>query len=178
VVDREGNAVAITQSLGATFGSGVAPVGAGFFLNNFLSWSDLDPASPNRVAPNRKVENCTSPCLIWGKDRLSAVLGTPGSHGILQTTAQVLLYLEMGLNIQAAIEAPRFRLLDPGKRVPMESRVPKEIRTGLEALGHEIEELPEWTPAVGGFQGIVVHPSSGAYIAGADPRRDGYALGY
>ena len=178
VVDGEGNAVALTQSLGAAFGSGVMPSGAGFLLNNFMRWSDLDPASPNRVASHRKVENVTAPCLVWGKNGLSAVLGTPGSYGILQTTVQVMMYLEMGLGIQAAIEAPRFRLSDPGKEVPMESRVPKGIREGLAALGHEIVELPEYTAAVGGVQGIVVDPSSGAFVGGADPRRDGYALGF
>ena len=88
------------------------------------------------------------------------------------------MYLEMGLNIQAAIEAPRFRLSDPGRRVAIEGRIPSKIRTGLETLGHEVVELPDWTATVGGVQGIVVDPSSGAFVAGADPRRDGYALGY
>jgi gamma-glutamyltranspeptidase/glutathione hydrolase len=178
VVDGEGNAVAITQTLGGAFGSGVVPGDTGFFLNNFMYWVDLDPASPNCVAPNRKAEMCLSPCQVWSGNRLGAVLGTPGGHGILQTTVQVLMYLEMGLSIQAAIEAPRFRLLDPGRAVAMEGRVPREIRAGLAALAHQIEELPDWTAGVGGFQGIVVHPSSGAFIGGADPRRDGYALGY
>ena len=60
----------------------------------------------------------------------------------------------------------------------MEGRIPSQIRAGLEALGHEIEELPDWTTAVGGVQGIVVDASSGAFVGGADPRRDGYALGF
>ena len=177
-IDAQGNAIAITQSLGGAFGSGVEPAEAGFLLNNFLYWADLDPASPNRVAPNRKMEMCLSPCQIWNGDRLSAVLGTPGGYGIPQTTPQVMMYLEMGLNIQAAIEAPRLRVSDPGRTVPVEGRLPDEIRAGLATLGHEIEVLPDYTAAVGGVQGIVVNPSNGAFTGGADPRRDGYALGF
>ncbi len=59
----------------------------------------------------------------------------------------------------------------------MEARVPEEVREALIIRGHEIDVLPEFSATVGGAQGITVDPESGAFMGGADPRRDGYALG-
>ena len=177
-VDADGNAVAITQSLGSGFGSGVALGETGMFLNNFIKWADVVPDSPNCIEPNKKVDMCLSPCQIWRDGRLVSALGTPGSWGIQQTTTQFTTnFIDYGMNIQAAIEAPRFRFGDPGKKIVMESRVPVEVREALISKGHDIQALPDFSPAVGGAQGIVVDSESGAMMGGADPRRDGYALG-
>jgi len=178
VVDGEGNAVAVTQSLGSGFGSGVVLGETGMFLNNFMNWFDLLAESPNVVAPHKQIEMCVSPCQIWKNGKLFAVIGTPGSHGIMQTTPQMILNLiEHGMNIQAAIEAPRIRLEQPGTHVGVESRVPVEVRNELVARGHMINALPDWTPGVGGGQGIAVDSKEGSMMGGADPRRDGYAIG-
>lgn len=177
-VDADGNAVAITQSLGSGFGSGVALGETGMFLNNFIKWADVVPGSPNCIEPNKKVDMCLSPCQIWRDGRLVSALGTPGSWGIQQTTTQFTTnFIDYGMNIQAAIEAPRFRFGDPGKKIVMESRIPAEVREALISKGHDIQALPDFSPAVGGAQGIVVDSDSGAMMGGADPRRDGYALG-
>ena len=177
-VDAEGNAVAITQSLGSGFGSGMVMGETGMFLNNFIKWADRVSKSPNCIGPYKKVDMCLSPCQIFRDGRLAAALGTPGSWGIQQTTVQFMTnYLDYGMNIQAAIEAPRFRIEFPGRRAHMEARVPETVRAGLARRGHEIDLLPDWSATVGGAQGIVVDPESGALMGGADPRRDGYALG-
>ena len=185
VVDSEGNAVAVTQSLGSGFGSGVILGETGMFLNNFINWFDLPdgsgqalPESPNVIAPHKKIEMCIAPCQIWRDGKLFALIGTPGSHGILHTTAQMILNLiEHGMNIQAAIEAPRIRLSQPGTHVGLEGRIPVDVREALAARGHDIDVLPDWTPAVGGGQGIAVNSDEGSFMGGADPRRDGYAIG-
>ena len=178
VVDAEGNAVAITQSLGSGFGSGVILGNTGAFLNNFMNWFDLLPESPNVIAPHKQIEMCMSPCQVWKDGKLFAVIGTPGSHGIMQTTAQMVLNLiEHGMNVQAAIEAPRVRVDRPGLAVSMEGRIPGEVRAGLEARGHDVQVLPDWTAGVGGGQGIAVDQNEGSLMGGADPRRDGYAIG-
>ena len=178
VVDSEGNAVAITQSLGSGFGSGAILGETGIFANNFLKWADGVPGSPNCVAPNKKIDMCLTPCQIHRDGRLVAALGTPGSWGIQQTTVQFMINaLDFGMNIQAAIEAPRFRLEFPGKRLHMEARVPEATREALAQRGHEIDLVPDFSPTVGGAQGIMVDPESGAMMGGADPRRDGYVLG-
>ena len=177
-VDSAGNAVAVTQSLGSGFGSGMILGETGLFLNNFMNWFDLLPESPNVIAPHKRIEMCMSPCQIWKDGKLFALIGTPGSHGIMQTTAQMILNLiEHGMNIQAAIEAPRIRLQEPGTGVGVEGRIPVEVREALEARGHDVSVLPDWTPAVGGGQGIAIDQEEGAFMGGADPRRDGYAIG-
>ena len=170
--------VKVTQSLGSGFGSGVVLGNTGMFLNNLMSWFDLLPESPNVVAPHKKIEMCMSPCQIWKDDKLFAALGTPGSHGILQTTAQMILNLiEHEMNIQAAIEAPRVRIEQPGTDVGIEERISSQVREELTARGHDVRVLPAWTAAVGGGQGITVDQQEGAFMGGADPRRDGYAIG-
>jgi gamma-glutamyltranspeptidase/glutathione hydrolase len=103
-------------------------------------------------------------------------IGTPGSYGILQTQPQMLLnFLEFGLNLQEAIEAPRIRAYRD-RLVDAESRVSEATRAELGRRGHQINTIDDWSWVVGGGQGIARDPESGALMAGADPRRDGYAL--
>jgi gamma-glutamyltranspeptidase / glutathione hydrolase len=176
--DAQGNAVAVTQSLGGFFGSGVVYGETGLAMNNIVHWFDLDPASPNVIAPNKKIEMPMSPAQVWRDGRLFLMVGTPGSFGIMQTTPQMMMnVIDHGFSIQAAIEAPRFRTIT-GYELPIEGRVPQEVLAELRRRGHEVQVLEDWTPFVGGGQGLMVDPDSGAFMAGADPRRDGYALAY
>ncbi len=177
-LDAAGNAVSATQTLGAVFGSGVVFGETGLALNNFLYWMDRDPESPNAIAPHKHAEQCLSPAQVWKNGKPFMVIGTPGSFGIMETTPQMLLnVLDQEMSIQAAIEAPRFRT-GTGRELPLEGRIPAEVREALTHLGHEVQVLPDWTMFVGGGQGIMVDPDSGAFLAGADPRRDGYALAW
>jgi gamma-glutamyltranspeptidase / glutathione hydrolase len=178
VVDGEGNAASITQTLGSPFGSGFIAGDTGILLNNLLKWNDLDPRSPNALTPHRSVETRMAPMQAFRAGRLLLALGTPGSYGIPQTTTQMFLNLvEYGMDIQEAIEAPRVRVYQD-RVVDAESRIPAEVRAALTARGHMIRELPDWSWVVGGGQGVWVDPVSGALAGGADPRRDGYAMGY
>ena len=178
-IDAEGNAVAITQSLGSGFGSAMAVPGTGVLLNNFMRWFDLEPTSPNAIGPAKKNEMCLSPCQVWDSQGLRLLIGTPGSHGILQTTPQMIMnVIDHQLNVQAAIEAARLKTGSPGYAVEAETRIPAEVLTALEQKGHQIHPLGDWSYGVGGGQGIAVDPESGAFMGGADPRRDGYALGW
>ncbi|HEX5504501.1 MAG TPA: gamma-glutamyltransferase [Thermomicrobiales bacterium] len=177
-IDAQGNAVACTQTLGAGFGSGVVHGDTGLLLNNFFHWFDDDPESPNVIAPNKKVEMCLAPSQIWRDGRLFMMVGTPGSFGIMQTTPQMMMnVLDHGFSIQAAIEAPRFRT-GTGYELPIENRVAPEVVAELERRGHQVQLLDPWTMFVGGGQGVMVDPDSGAFLAGADPRRDGYAMAF
>ncbi|HYL79851.1 MAG TPA: gamma-glutamyltransferase [Candidatus Acidoferrum sp.] len=178
VVDGEGNAASITQTLGSPFGSGFIAADTGILLNNLLKWNDLDPRSPNVLAPHRAVETRMAPIQAFRAGRLLLALGTPGSYGIPQTTTQMFLNLvEYGMDIQEAIEAPRVRVYQD-RAVDMETRIPADVRAGLSARGHVIRELGDWSWVVGGGQGVWVDPISGALAGGADPRRDGYAMGW
>jgi gamma-glutamyltranspeptidase/glutathione hydrolase len=178
VVDAGGNAASITQTLGSPFGSGFIAADTGILLNNLLMWNDLDPRSPNALAPHRAVETRMAPVQVFRSGRVLVALGTPGSYGIPQTTAQMLLnLLEYGMDIQQAIEAPRVRVYRD-RAVDAEARIPPEVRAALTARGHVIRDLPDWSWVVGGGQGVCVDPESGALVGGADPRRDGYAMGW
>jgi gamma-glutamyltranspeptidase/glutathione hydrolase len=178
VVDAEGNAVAVTQSLGDGFGSGVMAGETGLMLNNFGYWFDFHPDSPNVIGPNRNIEMCMAPAAILRDDKLFMVIGTPGSFGILQTTPQMISnVIDHGFSIQAAIEAPRIKAT-VGTQLQIETRIPTEVRDGLSALGHDLQPIGDWSPLVGGGQGIMIDPDTGAYCGGGDPRRDGYALAW
>ena len=196
VVDPEGNAVTVTQSLGQGFGSGLMVDGTGIFLNDFVWWMDLDPASPNAVGPGKKLEMCVAPCQIFRDGRLFLSIGTPGGWGIPQTTPQMIVNaLDFGMDTQEAIDAPRFRcavavgeaptrVADPtnlptgtGRELLIEGRVSATVLSELEGYGHHIRRLDDWTAAVGGGHGVKIDPESGARIGGADPRRDGVAIG-
>ena len=174
--DRDGNVVTVTQTLGGAFGSGVAVGDTGIFLNNMTGWFDLEEGSPNLIGPRKRVDFVVAPTQTFRDGRLVLSIGTPGGFGILQTTPQMLLnVLEFGMNVQQAIDAPRFRCVT-GKQAAMEERFPVEVRRALAARGHEIEVLDPFSPGVGGAQGIAVS-EEGVFEGGADPRRDGFAFG-
>ena len=87
----------------------------------------------------------------------------------------LLNVLEFGMNVQEAIEAPRIRVYRD-RLLDAEARIPEATRAGLGRRGHQVNVLDDWSWVVGGGQGIARDPESGALMAGADPRRDGYAL--
>ncbi len=175
IADREGNLICVTQSLGSPFGSGVVVPGTGLCLNNFLYWADVQPGSPNRSRPGGDLLMCMSPSISTRDGKPVLALGTPGSYGILQTQAQAFVhYVDFGLPLQQAIEAPRARLWD-GRLVQAENRITPEVIADLKERGHEIEAFDTgWTMKVGGMQAIAVDPATGVFTGAADPRRDGY----
>ncbi len=178
VADREGNVVTVTQTLGGGFGSGVAAADTGIFLNNMMSYFDLDEGSPNLVSPGKRVDFVVAPTQTLRNGKFFLSMGTPGSWGILQTTPQMLMnVLDFGMNVQQAIEAPRFRYFTE-RSVEMEERFPAQVRRELESRGHEVTVIEAFSRRVGGAQAIQFDADSGVFQGGADPRRDGYALGW
>lgn len=182
-VDRWGNGVNITQTLGGS--SAYIPGDTGILFNNASRWFNLKPGHPNALAPNKDVEWCIAPVQVHKDGKPYFVGGSPGSYGILQTVPQVLMnLLEFGMNVQDAIGAPRFRWNDdvdaklPAESVAMETRVPAEVIKGLRARGYNIELVGDWSTRVGGAQGVVIDRATGWLRGGADPRRGGYALGW
>jgi gamma-glutamyltranspeptidase/glutathione hydrolase len=115
-------------------------------------------------------------------------LGSPGGHGITQTVPQALLnIIEFGMDIQSAIEAPRFRLMPeyrsyPASGVSMqirpEARIAADVLRALEGKGHKVEPYLDWDGGVGAMSGVLVHPQSGVYMGGADPRRQYAAVAW
>ena len=197
IIDKWGNGVTSTQSLGGGFGSGVSCGDTGVFLNNFCLWFDNDPESPAAIGPGKKLTMCVAPAHIYRDSKLAVAIGTPGGYGILQTTPQMIVnLLDFGMNTQEAIEAPRFRCVVPlgednvyftetnpmaktgGAALMIEGRYSDETLDELKRRGHGVDKLADFSAAVGGGQGVMIDPEAGARIGGADPRRDGQAVGY
>ncbi len=184
-MDASGLAVNVTQSLGNGFGSGIVVPGTGICLNNALHWTSTDPGHPNVVQPGKRHEWPVAPIHLFRGGKLWGTVGTPGSYGILVTTVQVICNLiDFGLSVQDAIGAPRLRWLDeaidrlPAETLRIESRVPEATRRALAARGYAMEVMGAWSMRVGGVQAILRDEASGWLMGGADPRRNGYAMGW
>ena len=177
--DAAGNVFSITHTLGDAFGSAVVAGKTGFLLNNNIFLMDITAGSDSNllVAPGKRPGSNMAPIQIFKDGNFILSIGTPGSYGIPQTTTQMILnYIEFGMTVQEALEAPRFRVLG-GKRINMEDRISLEARQSLLARGHEVGSYGQWSTEVGGGHAIAHDPDTGVLMGGADPRRDGYAIG-
>ena len=177
--DSDGTVATITQTLGSGFGCGVVAGSTGFLLNNNIDLMDITQGSDSRllVRPGKRPGSNMAPIQVFKDGRFILAIGTPGSYGIPQTTTQMILnVLEFGMNVQEAIEAPRFRVMT-GVTINMEGRILLQVREELANRGHDIGLLGEWGMEVGGGHAIAADPATGVLMGGADPRRDGFALG-
>lgn len=186
-VDREGNMVAATPS-GGWIGSSPVIKGLGFPLGTRDQMFYLNAERPNALAPRKRPRATLTPSLVTKDGGPFLVFGTPGGDGQDQWTLQFFLnYMEFGMNIQEALDAPTLhsvhfpssfypRSAYPG-RVEAENRIPKEVITALERRGHEVGLLDGW--ANGKAMGIRYDRERGVIQAGVSPRRSiGYALGW
>lgn len=176
VADRDGNVVSVTQTLGAFFGSGMAVGDTGIFLNNGCTWFDTDEDGLDPIRPRKRVALVLAPTHTFRDGRFYLSLGTSGGYGILQTTPQMLLNLfEFGMNIQQAIDAPRFSCSE-GVEVLVDDGFPIDLRQALANRGHE--PLDSHPTGLGSAHGIIIDSERSIFQGGADPRRDGVALGW
>ena len=177
VVDKEGNAVSMIQSLYEAFGSGMVVEGTGIMLQNRGKDFSLDPSHVNCIEPHKRTYHTLSPCMILKEDHPFMVLGTPGADGQTQSLLQVIAnIIDFNADVQEAVESPRWRS-NPGNSLLIESRFPSAVIEELKAKGHQIELLPDWSALCGGAQGIVIDLEKRALMGGADPRRQAYAIG-
>lgn len=185
-VDADGNAIAVTTTIGGGFGTFLVMGNTGILFNNGLRLGSTAPYPdhPNMRAPGKVPLLGNGPTIVLDKGRLKLVFGSPGGETIGQTQFQFLVNaIDQQMPIQAAIEAPRFALdadpnfYRPGAAITVqaEGRFSPAVLEGLATMGHRIERVGPY--AIGSVQGIMVDPS-GARMAGADPRRMGYAVGY
>lgn len=175
VVDKDGNAVSMIQSLFAAFGSGRMVPGTGITLHNRGSLFELDSAHPNVIAPGKRPFHTLSPAMALNPDgSLAMAFGTPGGDGQPQTLVQVLNnVLRFGMTPQQAVEAARWRVF-AGTRLGVEPGIDSVTRAMLQRRGHDVR-VQEPSAEFGGAQMIMIH-SSGARMTGADPRREAYAV--
>ncbi|MCY3600017.1 MAG: gamma-glutamyltransferase family protein [Gemmatimonadetes bacterium] len=187
IADRFGNVVAATPTHGGAFGTGVVVGNTGLTFNNGSRIGSTAPYPDhvNYVRGGQIPILNNSPIIVLRDGRFHAALGTPGGETIGQTQFQVLVnLLDFGMPVQEAIAAPRFTLSGepsfyrPGAeiRFRLEDRLPDAVAGTLEALGYTVELAPGY--AFGSIQGITFDAATGALMAGADPRRVAYAVGW
>jgi gamma-glutamyltranspeptidase / glutathione hydrolase len=178
--------VSLISSVYSAFGSGVVVPGTGMVMQNRGSGFSMEPGLPNTVAPGKLPFHTIIPAFVTrtrnsaGTSRESAgeepwmSFGLMG--GAMQPQGHVQMLLNMlvfGMDVQQAIDAPRFRHMD-GLRVALESPINDDVRAALAALGHDI--ISERNVAFGGAQAVLRLPRG--WAAGSDPRKDGMAVGH
>ncbi len=176
VVDRDGNMVSLIQSNYSAFGSGIVAPGTGFALQNRGGLFTLDTASLNALAGHKRPRHTIIPGFAQkGETRMA--FGIMGGWNQSQAHAQFMANIaDFKMNIQAALEAPRFtKLTFGGCDVMMENRIPAAARNELSAKGHKIQVLGTFSAAVGGGQAVLRDSATGVNYGASDPRKDGQA---
>ncbi len=177
VVDRQGNLVALTQTINYFFGSGVLVPGWGMLLNNEMDDFNPRPGTNNSVAPGKRPLSSMSPTLILKDGKPFLSLGSPGATRIITALAQILMnVIDHKMDIQQAIEAPRIHCMTGD--IFMEGRIPKDVQQALISRGHKLSVRKDMDLYFGGAQAVMIDPRTGLLYGGADPRRDGFAAGY
>jgi gamma-glutamyltranspeptidase/glutathione hydrolase len=176
VADRDGNMVSLIQSNYEAFGSGIVAPGTGFALHNRGGLFTLDSASPNALAGHKRPRHTIIPGFAQkGETRMA--FGIMGGWNQSQAHAQFVANIaDFKMNIQAAMEAPRFsKHTFAGCDVMMESRFPGAVRNELSGKGHKIQVLGMFSSGVGGGQAVLRDFAAGVNYGASDPRKDGQA---
>jgi len=175
-IDGEGNIVSLIQSVYDSFGAKLVAPGTGFALQNRGALFSLDPSHPNVLAPRKRPLHTIIPGFMRKGD-VHIGFGIMGGWNQAQAHAQfVSNVVDFGMNLQAALEAPRFTKSSfEGLDVLIEPRVPETTRGELTRLGHQLELLGEpYSSSVGGGQ-AVMNDGHGVHYGASDPRKDGAA---
>jgi gamma-glutamyltranspeptidase/glutathione hydrolase len=187
IIDKDRNVVSFTPSLHNGYGTNVVMGNLGFTLNCRGDYYSLVPGHPNALEPGKRPRSTLQSTLILKDGRPAMVMGSPGGDDQCLRTMQTFLNIvEFGMNVQEAIEAPRWSTRSfpmsywPHKmyrgEVTVENRVPEEVREALKKKGHKLKVNGAWS--LGMNAAIIVDAASGVLSAGADPRVDAYAIGW
>jgi gamma-glutamyltranspeptidase/glutathione hydrolase len=180
--DRHGMVVSLIQSLYSGFGSGVHVPGTGITLHNRGFGFTLEAGHPNALAPGKRPMHTLMPGLAVRDGKPWLAFGTRGADGQPQTGLQIVTnLLDWGMDLQSAIEAPRWAHGAPGGQYPptalvLESRFGQSVAADLAERGHEVVLADPVDPVMGTVQLIQVDAERGCYIGASDPRGDGVAL--
>jgi gamma-glutamyltranspeptidase/glutathione hydrolase len=177
VIDKDGNIVALTQTINYFFGSGVLVPGTGILLNNEMDDLNPKPGTTNSIEPKKRPLSSMSPTIVLKDGKPFLSIGTPGATRIISALSQIIVNIvDHKMNIQDAIDAPRIHCMTG--EIFMEARIPQDVRDALTAKGHKINLKGDVDLYFGGAQGVMIDPVSGTLYGAGDPRRDGVAVGY
>lgn len=171
--DRSGMMVSLIQSNYRGFGSGLVVPGTGIALHNRGACFSTDPDHPNAIAPGKKPMNTIIPGFLSDADGTPrAAFGVMGGAVQAQAHVQVVSRLvDQDLQPQAALDAPRWRLADDGTLL-VEEAMPRSWVEALQARGHVVKPIPQWSNDSGAGQ-LIMRYGDG-YMAASESRRDGY----
>jgi gamma-glutamyltranspeptidase/glutathione hydrolase len=198
VADREGNAVCQLQSIQSGWGSSLVAGDTGILLNNRMTYWHLEEDHVDCLQPGKRVRHTMNPVMVFDggpsdgngtPHRLKLILGTPGADTQVQANLQVISHVvDFGMTVAEAVEFPRWKdnQSPTESNIPhvcqdellMEGRFPAETVKGLEGMGHPVRVLAPWDGVTGREMMIQVDPETGALQGAADPRYDGYAVGW
>ncbi len=187
VVDKDGNAVSVTTTLNNGFGSGVTSGSLGFLLNDEMddfaskvgvpNMFGLIQGPANAIAPGKRPLSSMTPTIVLEKGKLRYVLGSPGGGRIITTVANIFLSAaEGGLNIQEAVDAPRFHHQYQPDKLFLEPGFSEQTKDALRAMGYSVSVRDgHWSNG----ECIAIDPGTGELSAGQDHRSHyGKASGY
>ena len=184
VIDSARNMISFTPSLHSAFGTGVVMGSLGFIFNCRGDYYTLEPGEANALAPGKRPRSTLQSTLVMKDGQPHMILGTPGADQQVLLTMQTLLnMIEFGMNVQQAIESPKWltrafpaspfpHTMYPGD-LSVESRIPEDVRKELIARGHKLKVTGPWSD--GSLAAIVIDPKTGVLNAGTDPRTEAYA---
>jgi gamma-glutamyltranspeptidase/glutathione hydrolase len=185
VVDAEGNAVAVTTTLNDSFGSRVTAEGLGFLLNDEMDDFTAKQGVPNTygliqgpanaIGPGKRPLSAMTPTIVLKDGKLFLVLGSPGGPTIITTVANVVIgVVDFSLDIQEAVNAPRFHHQWLPDQIFVEDRLSPDTMNLLRSKGHKLKVHHFW----GDGECIMVDPTTGERLGASDGRNNGKAVGY
>lgn len=183
VTDAEGLVVSNIQSIYHDFGSTVVAGDTGVLMQNRGCFFSLDDKHPNRLEPGKHTFHTIIPAMLLKDGKPVMAYGTMGGEGQPQTQAAMLTrIIDYGFDVQQAIEAPRWLMGrtwgTASSSLWMESRIADEVVRELRLRGQPVSMTMQWEGTMGHAQAIRIHPDTGFFEGGADPRGDGAALGF
>lgn len=176
VADSEGNVVSFINSLFFPWGTGFTVADTGIVLQNRGSSFSLDPSHPNVVAACKRPRHTIIPAMVLHQGRPLLSFGFVGGDVQPQGQVQFLCnVIDFGMNLQDALDAPRWRYEGSAANIALEPTVPADVREDLAKRGHQICGSAGF---FGGGQALLIHPEFQSFQGGSDSRRDGCAIGY
>ena len=184
IVDKDRNMVSFEPSLHSLFGTGVVMGNTGIIFNCRGDYYSLVRGEANALEPGKRPRSTLQSTLVMKDGQPFMITGSPGGDDQVMITLQTLVnVIDFGMNVQQAIEAPRWETRSfpsspfPHTMVPgdmaVEERIPEATQKELIARGHKLRVAPPWSLA--SSAAIIVDPKTGVLSAGADPRVEAYA---
>jgi gamma-glutamyltranspeptidase/glutathione hydrolase len=177
VMDREGNVVALTESIECYFGSGILIPQIGVLLNDQMHDFDPHPGELNSIEPGKRPLSSMSPTILFKEGRPCLALGSAGGPRIISSVAQTIINMvEFGMKLPEAVAAPRFHCQE--NTIILEKESSHSVSNDIRKFGHRIEVKRGPDLFFGGVHATHFDPAKKTFVGTADPRRDGIALAF